>query len=414
MPTKDEKLYIVMIGLPARGKSTLAIQMQETFMKNQISTRIFNNGTLRRRYRSLGNTFFADFYRPDNMKAVELRKRFALMNTQRAKDYLNSKGQVAILDATNVSRERRELIEEHLRDHPILYIECINSDEEILHLSILGKIKSPEFAGVSQSEAREEFEKRIHYYEMIYAPLKIERNYIRMDSLHNRIFDEKVLDAIPLYSRIRDFLVTDVVKNLFLIRHTETFYNVEDRIGGDPPLTPWGIEQAKTLARFFRNRKISYIFTSKKQRTTQTAEPIAELQKDCTIIPLKEFDEIDGGICEGMSYQEIQEKRPEVYYAREADKYNYIYPNGEGYVTMKQRIELGIKKAFFLNQHADNIMLIGHRGVNRMILAHFLYRRDEDVPYIYVPQDKFYHITATQDKKLFQLRKYEKGRGAGA
>jgi broad specificity phosphatase PhoE len=233
-----------------------------------------------------------------------------------------------------------------------------------------------------------------------------------MDSLHNRIFDEKVLDAIPLYSRIRDFLVTDVVKNLFLIRHTETFYNVEDRIGGDPPLTPWGIEQAKTLARFFRNRKISYIFTSKKQRTIQTAEPIAEIQKDCTIIPLKEFDEIDGGICEGMSYQEIQEKRPEVYYAREADKYNYVYPKGEGYVTMKQRIELGIKKAFFLNRHADNIMLIGHRGVNRMILAHFLYRRDEDVPYIYVPQDKFYHITATQDKKLFQLRKYENGRGA--
>jgi hypothetical protein len=41
-----------------------------------------------------------------------------------------------------------------------------------------------------------------------------------------------------------------------------------------------------------------------------------------------------------------------------------------------------------------------------MILSHFLYRRDDDVPYIYVPQDRFYHIIAMQDKKLFTLRSY--------
>jgi len=42
----DEKLYIVMVGLPARGKSTLAIGLQDAFRKNRISTRIFNNGNL--------------------------------------------------------------------------------------------------------------------------------------------------------------------------------------------------------------------------------------------------------------------------------------------------------------------------------------------------------------------------------
>ena len=44
-----------------------------------------------------------------------------------------------------------------------------------------------------------------------------------------------------------------------------------------------------------------------------------------------------------------------------------------------------------------------------MILSHFLYRREEDVPYIYVPQDKFYHIVATQTKKLFQLKSFDMG-----
>ena len=70
---------------------------------------------------------------------------------------------------------------------------------------------------------------------------------------------------------------------------------------------------------------------TEKKRTIQTAEPISRLQKGCTIIPLGEFNEIDSGVCECMSYQEIQEKMPQVYSARKKDKYNYVYPNGEGY-----------------------------------------------------------------------------------
>jgi len=73
---------------------------------------------------------------------------------------------------------------------------------------------------------------------------------------------------------------------------------------------------------------------------------------------------------------------------------------------MKDRIDRGIKKAIYLSGVSQNIMIIGHRAVNRMILAHFLYRRTEDVPYTYIPQDKFYHIVATQNKKLFELKRF--------
>ncbi len=182
--------------------------------------------------------------------------------------------------------------------------------------------------------------------------------------------------------RIRDCLVTDVVKSLFLIRHTETFFNLEDRIGGNPDLTPRGRAQADALGRFFRNKKISYIFTSELNRTIQTAGAIKALQDDCTIVRLKEFNEIYAGICEDMTYDEIQRYKPDIHSARKADKYNYTYPGGEGYATMKERIKIGIKKAFYLNQRPDNIMISGHRAVNRMILSTFLYRREEDVPYI--------------------------------
>jgi broad specificity phosphatase PhoE/predicted kinase len=402
----DEKLYLVLMGFPARGKSTLAIRLQDAFKKNRIPAKIFNNGNLRRAYLPLKETVSANFYHPDNTAAVEMRKKFAHMNMKRARAYLENKGRVAILDAANVSRERRKMIEESLDNHPILFIECINDDQEILALSIAEKTKLPEFSRLAHKTAQAEFMKRINNYRMIYTPLKTERNYFRIDSLQNRIIEEKQSDPIPLYLLIKDILITDVVKNLFLIRHAETKFNTIDRIGGDSTLTAKGIFQAKALGRFFKSRKISYIFTSNKKRTIQTARSICAMQKNCKIIPIKEFDEINGGICEGMTYKDIEKTVPEVYHARRADKYHFVYPQGESYETMKPRIEAGIKKSFFLNRHADNIMIIGHQAVNRMILAHFLYRRDADVPYIYIPQDEFYHIVSTQNKKLFELKPY--------
>lgn len=395
-----------MVGLPSQGKSTIACRLKDIFKKNQIPARIFNNGNLRRQYAFKQDTWSAEFYNPDNAPSVAMRKRFALINIRMAKNYLKNKGHVAILDATNVSEERRGTIEYHLDDHPILYIECVNNDEEIVDLSISHKVRSTEFFSLSREDAIKEFKKRIEFYRMIYVPLKDERNYIRMDTLHNKILTEQLVDQFPHYSRIRDCLVTDVVKSLFLIRHTETHYNVDDRIGGDPMLTEKGLEQSSALGSFFRKKKISYIFTSEKIRTIQTAEPIRSLQADCTIVPLKEFNEINSGICEGLSYDEIQRNMPRVYTERKADKYNYVYPEGESYYSMKERTKIGIKKAFYLNRKADNIMIVGHRAVNRMILSHFLYRREEDVPYIYIPQDKFYHIVATQDRKVFELKKY--------
>jgi len=399
------KLYIVMVGLPARGKSTIASKLKENLVKNNIKTRIFNNGDLRRKL-SPENTSYPEFYDPRNRHGVELREKIALINVKRATDYLKGTGHVAILDATNVSLKRRKKITKLLTDHAILFIECINDDKEILKANIDRKVAHPEFNHLGREAAIESFKQRINYYQTIYTPVEKKTNFIKLDSLYNKISQEEISDDIPYYDRVRDFLVTDTVKNLFLIRHGETYFNLQNRIGGNSGLTRNGKIQAEALAQSFKNKEVPVIFTSKKKRTVQTAFPIKRLQDNCVIIPLKEFNEINSGVCECMSYEEIRRKMPDVYLARKENKYNYIYPEGEGYNSMKERVDRGIKKALYLSSNPQNIMIIGHRAVNRMILSHFLYRRKEDVPYIYVPQDKFYHIVATQDKKLFQLKKY--------
>jgi broad specificity phosphatase PhoE/predicted kinase len=404
-PQSAPKLYIVMVGLPARGKSTIATKLKENLVHNSVRTRIFNNGELRRKMIH-ENTSSPDFFHPKNKEGAALREKIALTNMQAAKRFINEDGHVAILDATNVATERRSRIRSLLSDHPILFIECINEDEDILSASILRKIDLQEFGQLTQEQAIQSFRQRIAYYQLMYTPLDKEGSFIRLDSLNNRILDEELGSDIPYHDQIRDFLVTDTVKNLYLIRHGETYFNLENRIGGDSPLTTKGGEQAQTLAEYFEKKRIPLIFTSERIRTIQTAEPIKALQKESTIIPLSEFNEIDSGICECLSYEEIRASLPHVYNERKKDKYNYVYPEGEGYVTMQERIHRGIKKALYLSNPSDYIMIIGHRAVNRMILSHFLFRRKEDVPYIYIPQDKFYYISATQSKKAFQLRSF--------
>ena len=58
---------------------------------------------------------------------------------------------------------------------------------------------------------------------------------------------------------------------IFLIRHAEQMHDVED-----PPLTEDGFGRAKTWATIFRDAGIKMIYTSKKMRTKQTGETIAQ------------------------------------------------------------------------------------------------------------------------------------------
>ncbi len=163
---RNNKLYIVMVGLPARGKSTIAYRLKENLTKYGIKTGIFNNGNLRRRLTGIESSR-PEFYDPDNQQGVELREKIAITNMGRAMGYLGRTGYVAILDATNVSLKRREKIVRSITDHPILFIECINGDEKILKASIQRKVAFPEFSHLAKEEAVKSFRQRIEYYQSL-------------------------------------------------------------------------------------------------------------------------------------------------------------------------------------------------------------------------------------------------------
>jgi len=393
-----------MVGLPARGKSTMARKLSRTLELDGIKNKIFNNGELRRK---MGDgTASSNFFSPENKEGVQLREKISSINLENAHKYLTSEGGVAILDASNVSRKRRQKIRDTFPDTPLLFIECMNADDEALEANLERKTELKEFQSRSKEEALASFIKRIKYYESIYEPLDVEPNRILVDSFEGCILQEQASYEVPYYDRIRDILTTRVVRNLFLVRHGETYFNIEDRIGGNSELTEKGIDQASALAEHFATQRIPIIFTSNYKRTLQTAEKIANRQDRCSIIALPEFNEIHAGICEGMTYKEVSEAMPHIARARGLNKYNYIYPDGEGYKTMEERVYRGLKKVFYLNNYDENIMIVGHRAVNRVILSRFLTRQEEEVPYIYMPQDRYYHIQINPHRRVFELVPY--------
>lgn len=82
----------------------------------------------------------------------------------------------------------------------------------------------------------------------------------------------------------------------------------------------------------------------------------------------KSLNEIDAGICEGMTYEEIAEKFPEEFSMRDQDKYHYRYPGGESYADLVQRIEPVIMEL----ERQESVLVVCHQAVMRCILAYFL------------------------------------------
>ena len=223
------KLYVAMVGLPARGKSTLAKRIRSGLEQQGIRTAIFNNGELRRMLFGL-ESGSAEFFNPDNTRAQRLRDQITHQNMERARAWLDEGGDVAIIDATNGTVHQRVDLSATLRDRPVLFIECVNDDPLLLDASIRRKTRLPEFANMTQEEALESFRKRLAYYESVYTPVRKERCWIRVDAVDSCIQDEAPSNDLPYYAAIRDIISSRWVQDLYLVRHGETDYNREGRL----------------------------------------------------------------------------------------------------------------------------------------------------------------------------------------
>lgn len=99
-------------------------------------------------------------------------------------------------------------------------------------------------------------------------------------------------------------------RSIYISRHGESEFNLKGLIGGDSKLSPKGRQYAARLNEFVQSEscKNLSVWCSTLQRTIETASYI----KGHKAIRWKALDELDAGLCDGMTYEETAEKYPEM------------------------------------------------------------------------------------------------------
>ncbi|KAI9792968.1 MAG: hypothetical protein M1816_001290 [Peltula sp. TS41687] len=241
------KLIIVMVGLPARGKSYITKKMARYLNWLQHDTRIFNVGERRRvaaNTPGLSSSFeslpppaqeidthlnvppivtedtstdadhesseqddsmntqpmdqSADFFDPKNTKASRIREQLAMSTLDELLDYvLVQGGSVGILDATNSTLERRKAIMMRVRERAgphlgVLFLESLCVDKNLLESNMRLKLSGPDYKDQDPVKALADFRRRVAIYEENYVPLGQfeERNnmqYVQASLLVDRV-----------------------------------------------------------------------------------------------------------------------------------------------------------------------------------------------------------------------------------
>jgi len=170
------------------------------------------------------------------------------------------------------------------------------------------------------------------------------------------------------------------VTALYLIRHTEPSAP-DDRprfLGqADPPLSASGVEHARRLAECLRDVSFHAVYCSDLKRSMTMADLIAG-SSGVPIRPDRRLREIDTGLWEGLTFEEVRERFPLEYQERERDLVSYRFPGGESFRDLRARIVPAFLEILDESLERDvregggTVLVSGHRGVNRVVLCEAL------------------------------------------
>lgn len=384
---------IAMVGLPARGKTYISKKLSRYLNWIGINTRVFNLGEYRRNVTTAYRNH--DFFRPDNNAAMQIRTNCAKRALDDVVQWLETGGgEVAVFDATNSTYERRKMIEEVVvkqKKFKLLFVESICDDPNIIEQNIMEvKVSSPDYTNMNKDEAMNDFRQRIEHYEEKYQPLDVNQekdySYVKICNTGEKIIIHKHEGHIQ--SRIVYFLMNIHItkRTIYLTRHGESEHNLKGLIGGDSDLSVRGKLYAEALANYINEQNIEglRVWTSWLKRTIQTVAEIKAPQERW-----KALNEIDAGICEEMTYEEIQKKFPEDFRARDQNKFFYRYPRGESYEDLVVRLEPVMMEL----ERQGNVLVVTHQAVLRCILAYFLDKPANELPYLEVPLHTIIKLT---------------------
>ena len=155
---------------------------------------------------------------------------------------------------------------------------------------------------------------------------------------------------------------------IHLIRHgqVEGFEQKRYNGQGEVALTDEGRRQYHRLRERYRNVPLKAVYSSDLLRCSIGAEIIAEPHGFSPVL-LPGLRELHIGEWEGLPWSEIEKKSPELWQARLNDIVHIPAPGGETLLQMASRVRQALKEIICLHR-GDEVLVIGHGGVNRAIL----------------------------------------------
>lgn len=177
--TNGDKLVVVMVGLPGRGKTYIARKLARYLrFFHGAPAEVMNIGNYRRKLFGAEQTH--EFFDYTNEKHMDDRFRAAELAMQDLKKYItsgNELGRVAVFDGSNIQRFRRKWILKELlpivqsKTH-IIFVECVTTDSQVLNIHLEGIQRSlPDYEKLTDADAAADFSHRIEHSKAAYEPI---------------------------------------------------------------------------------------------------------------------------------------------------------------------------------------------------------------------------------------------------
>lgn len=139
----------------------------------------------------------------------------------------------------------------------------------------------------------------------------------------------------------------------------------------DIPLNKAGLLQARKISEMLSKENFSVIYSSQRIRAIKTAELINEFHS-VPLHKLSELNELNFGVFEGKSMEEVIEEFGEKVYERIYHKYDFMHPEGESYAEKDKKEIIPLLKKFLQKHSNDSIAIVAHEGVNRLIISRLI------------------------------------------
>lgn len=161
------------------------------------------------------------------------------------------------------------------------------------------------------------------------------------------------------------------MKKIYLVRHGESEWNTIKKIQGqnDIVLTAKGIKQAQLIGKRLKYEKIDIIYSSDLIRAYKTAQIIGE-NLNLDVIPMEEFREINFGIWEGLSTEELMKNYEEEMILWMTAPEKFYVNKAETLKELQERAMNGINK--IIHQDFENVLIVSHSATIKTIILGLL------------------------------------------